>query len=81
MVAALARAIHGRYQGFTRPRSTHSQRILYVGDTRWTIVIEDVWEHMAQKRRELQGLGEAIVPHLVEFQANDASGLVKQFYD
>ena len=44
-------------------------------------MIEDVWEHMAQKRRELQGHGEAIVPHLVEFQANDRSGLVIQFYD
>ena len=28
-----------------------------------------------------KGHGEAIVPHLVEFQANDRSGLVIQFYD
>ena len=64
VVAALARAIHGGYQGFTLPLRLngrpYSQRIPYVGDTRWTTVIEDVREHMAQKRRELQGHGEAI---------------------
>ena len=85
VVAALASAIHGGYQGFTslplrfssRP---YSRQIPYVGDTRWTTVIEDVWEHMAQKRRELQGHGEAIVPHLVTFEENK-QGLSIQFYD
>eukprot|EP00439_Symbiodinium_sp_Y106_P029133 s2789_g3.t1 len=85
VVAALARAIHGRYQGYTLPLRfngrPYSQRIPYVGDARWTTVIEDVWEHMAQKRRELQGHGEAILPHLIEFQENNKDGLVIQFHD
>ena len=51
---------------------------------RWTTVVEDVWEHMAKKKREMQGHGEAIVPHLVEFQENTNpkdSGLIIQFHD
>ena len=72
VVAALARAIHGGYQGFTLPLRfngrPYSQRIPYVGDTRWTTVVEDVWEHMAKKKREMQGYGGVIVPHLAEFQ-------------
>ena len=85
VVAALARAIHGGYQGFTLPLRfngrPHSQRIPYLGDTRWTTIIEDVWEHMAQKRREMQGHGEPIVPHLVDFQENEDNGLIIQFHD
>ena len=42
----------------------YSQRIPYLGNTRWTTITEDVWEHMAKKRREMQGHGEPIVPHL-----------------
>ena len=81
VVAALARAIHGGYQGFTLPlrfngRPYYSQRIPYVGDPRWTTVVEDVWEHMAKKKREMQGHREAIVPHVVEFQENPKGGLI-----
>ena len=83
VVAALARAIHGGYQGFTLPLRFNgrpcSQRIPYVRDTRWTTVVEDVW-----KKREMQGHGEAILPHLVEFQENPNpkdSGLIIQFCD
>eukprot|EP00439_Symbiodinium_sp_Y106_P055856 s4236_g7.t2 len=85
VVAALARAIHGGYQGFTLPLRfngrPYSQRIPYVGDTRWTTVVEEVWEHMAKKRREMQGHGETIVPHVVEFQENHKGGLIIQFHD
>ena len=85
VVAALARAIHGGYQGFTLPLRFNGRpyrtRTPYVGDTRWTSVIEDVWEHMAEKRREMQGHGEASVPHVVEFQENHNGGLIIQFYD
>ena len=65
VVAALARAIHGGYQGY-----------LFVFSTVDLFSSNSVcrWEHMAQKRRELQGHDEAIVQHLVEFQANDRSG-------
>ena len=87
VVAALARAIHGGCQGFTLPLRfngrPYSQRIPYVGDTRWTTVVEDVWEQMAKKKREMQGYGGAIVPHLVEFQENTNpkdSGLIIQFH-
>ena len=83
VVAALARAIHGGYQGFTLPLRfngrPYSQRIPHVGDTRWTTVVEDVWEHMAKKKREMQGYGGVIVPHLAEFQEN--GGLIIQFHD
>eukprot|EP00439_Symbiodinium_sp_Y106_P071469 s920_g12.t2 len=85
VVAALARAIHGGYQGFTLPLRfngrPYSQQIPCVGDTRWTTVVEDVWEHMAKKRREMQGHGEAIVPRVVEFQENHKGGLIIQFHD
>ena len=59
--AALARAIHGGYQGFT-------YRISYLGSMAWTRIIEEVWEDMSQKMRELEGYGKAIVPHVTEFQ-------------
>ena len=36
---------------------------------------------LAEKRREMQGHGEAIVPHVVEFQENHNGGLIIQFYD
>ena len=56
----------------------YSQRIRYTGATKWTKVIEDVWEHMSLKRRELQGYGKAIVPHVVDFQENK-NCLVSEF--
>ena len=47
VVAALARAIHGGYQGFTLPLRFNGRpyrtRISYAGAS----VIEDMWEHMA----------------------------------
>ena len=46
----------------------------------WTRIIEEVWEDMSQKMRELQGYGKAIVPHVVEFQ-DCKDGLVIEFYD
>eukprot|EP00439_Symbiodinium_sp_Y106_P047311 s7424_g6.t1 len=73
----------GQVSGFTLPLRfngrPYSQRIPYVGDTRWTTVVEDVWEHMAKKKREMQGYGGVIVPHLAEFQEN--GGLIIQFHD
>ena len=85
VVAALARAIHGGYQGFTLPLlfngRPHLRRVPYVGNTKWTTVIQDVWEHMAMKRREMKGHGEPIVPHVVDFQENNGAGLITQFYD
>ena len=84
-VGGCARAIHGGYQGFTLPLRFHGRpyrtRTPYVGDRRWTSVIEDVWEHRAEKRREMQGHGEAIVPHVVDFQENHNGGLIIQFHD
>ena len=66
VVAALARAIHGGYQGFTLPLRFNGRpylrRVPSVGNTKWTTVIEDVWEHMAMKKREMKGHGEPIVP-------------------
>ena len=85
VVAALGRAIHGGYQGFTLPLRFNGRpylrRIPYVGNTKWTTIIEDVWEHMAMKKREMKGHGEPIVPHVVEFQENNGAGLIIQFYD
>ena len=52
-----------------------------MGNTKWTTIIEDVWEHMAMKKREMKGHGEPIVPHVVEFQENNGAGLIIQFYD
>ena len=34
-----------------------------------------------RKRREMQGHGEPIVPHLVDFQENNNGGLIIQFHD
>ena len=84
VVAALARAIHGGFQGFTLPLRfngrPHRDRIPYMGSFFWTKIIEEVWEDMSQKMRELEGYGHAIVPHVTEFQdCND--GLVIEFYD
>ena len=60
VVAALARAIHGGYQGFTLPLRfngrPHRDRIPYMGSFFWTKIIEEVWEDMSQKMRELEGL-------------------------
>ena len=85
VVAALARAIHGGYQGFTLPLRFNGRlylrRVPYVGNTKWTTIIEDVWEHMAMKKREMKGHGEPIVPRVVEFQENNGAGLIIQFYD
>ena len=36
--------------------------------------IEDVWERMAMKKREMKGHGEPIIPHVVEFQENNGAG-------
>ena len=57
--AALAGAIHGAYQGLTlllrfNGRS-YRQRIPYLGSAKWTRIIEEVWEDMSQKQRELEG--------------------------
>ena len=59
VVAALARAIHGGFQGFTLPLRfngrPHRDRIPYMGSFFWTKIIEEVWEDMSQKMRELEG--------------------------
>ncbi|CAE7948322.1 unnamed protein product [Symbiodinium sp. KB8] len=84
VVAALARAIHGGYQGFTLPlrfngRPTHQTK--YMNDWRWTQIIEEVWEHMAHEKREMRGYGAPILPHIVEFQRNSKKGLEIEFQD
>ena len=48
VVAALARAIHGGYQGFTLPlrfNGRPAHHTTYMDDWRWTQIIEGVWEH------------------------------------
>ena len=84
VVAALARAIHGGYQGVTLPLRfngrPHRDRISYMGSLAWTRIIEAMWEDMSQKMRELEGYGQAIVPHVTEFQ-DCKDGLVIEFYD
>ena len=80
VVAALARAIHGGYQDFILPLRfngrPYSRRIPYMGNTKWTTIIEDVWEYMAMKKREMKGHGEPIVPHLADFQEINEAGLI-----
>ena len=83
VVAVLARAIHGGYQGYTLPLRfngrSHRDRIPYMGSFFWAGIIEEVWEDMSRKMRELEGYGQAIVTQVTEFQ-DCKDGLVIEFY-
>ena len=51
-----------------------------MGSFLWTGIIEEVWEDMSRKMRELEGYGSAIVPHITEFQ-DCKDGLIIEFYN